>query len=189
MAEDDLSQHLARLAAGDTAAAEHVGAAVFAELRELARRQLRSERANHTLQPTALVNEAWLKLFGGGPQRFQNKNQFLAVAALAMRRLLVNHAQARVAAKRGGRRERATWTEDLPVAEREPEELIALDVALERLRDVDPVKCQLVELRFFAGVTAEEAAAVLGMSLRTAEREWRLARAWLRREVEKAEDA
>jgi RNA polymerase sigma factor (TIGR02999 family) len=166
---------------------------VYDELRRLAARQLAGERAGHTLAPTALVHEAWLKLEVQTQARFRDRAHFLALAALAMRRILVSHAERRRAEKRGGGRAAVTWTEGFSGSEgprgvrgdTDPLDLLALEQALEALALVDPRKAKLVELRFFGGLDNAEAAGVLGVAERTVERDWRLAQAFLRREIER----
>ena len=173
---------------GDAGALEQLMPLVYDELRGLAGRQLSRERIDHTLQATALVNEVFLKLVDQRNQSWQNRGHFLCVAAMAMRRILVNHAHAKKAAKRGGGRARVTLDEGAALFEERAEDLLALDTALTKLARVDDTKRQLVELRFFGGLTADEAAEVMGVSTRTVERQWRLARAWLRREIEGSTD-
>lgn len=154
--------------------------AVYGELRALASRHLRAERPDHTLQPTALVHEAYLRLAAVPQVSVLDRGQFFGLAAQMMRRILVNHAEARNAAKRGGQATRVTlddsvsWTGDRDL------DLVELDDALRRLAVVSARQAQVVELRFFAGLGIEEAGAVLGISPATVKREWTLARAWLR---------
>ena len=150
------------------------------ELRRIAAAQLARERPDHTLQPTALVNEAYLRLIEQREQNWETRSHFLAIAAKAMRRILLQHARDRVADKRGGGRDRVTLFEAESPFEEPPEALLALEVALERFTAVDPENARIVELRFFGGLTSEEVAGVLGVSSRTVERGWRAARAWLR---------
>ncbi len=159
---------------------------VMAELRSLASRYLAGERPGHTLQPTALVHEAFLRLAGksGVPA---GRSEFIALAATSMRRVLVDHARARRAAKRGGERQRIALDAASPSDERTEVDLLALDESLERLAGLDQRQARIVELRFFGGLGVEAVAAVLGVSPRTVEADWRMARAWLRRELEKAE--
>ncbi len=162
---------------------------VIAELRALAAKYLAGERPGHTLQPTALVHEAFLRLTGS-PGVPADRSEFIALAATSMRRVLVDHARARRAAKRGGDRRRAP-----PLAldgaaakwDQPQVDLLALDEALEKLAALDPRQARIVELRFFGGLGVEAAAQVLGVSTRTVEADWRMARAWLRRELERAE--
>lgn len=169
-------------ARSDRAASDRLYTLVYGELRKVAHNQLRAERPGHTLQTTALANEVYLKLVGHDRVDWQNRAQFFAIAARAMRRLLVDYARARKRDKRGG------GAEHLPLefADRDagPEpttDLVALNEALTRFQQEDPVKCQVVEMRYFAGLTNEEIAEVLGVSTRTVERHWRYARAWLYR--------
>jgi RNA polymerase sigma factor (TIGR02999 family) len=171
--------------AGSSDAAGQVFARVYAELKAIAQRALRGERAGHTLQATALVHEAYLKLVEQREVEWQGRVHFLAIAAQAMRRVLVDHARARAAAKRGGGRAALTLADsgiDLPAADIEFE---ALNEALERLGAVDAQQARLVELRFFGGLRIEETAAVLDVSPATVKRDWALAKAWLYRELTK----
>lgn len=179
----DVTQYLARVRDGDDEAFQEVLGLVYRELKDIAARQLRRERQDHTLQATALVHEAWFRLVDERERRWENRQHFLSVAATAMRRVLMNHARDRVAQKRGAGRDRVTLFEEADVLRERPEDLLALDEALIRLRAFDEKKAQLVELRFFAGLTNEETAEVLERSTRSVERDWRLAKAWLRREV------
>jgi RNA polymerase sigma factor (TIGR02999 family) len=171
--------------AGDAGASEELVPLVYAELRRQARRALRRERDGHTLQATALVHEAWLRLDGQHDARWEGRTQFLAVAAQTMRRVLVDHARARRALKRGGGGTQVTLGDaDHAAAARDDVDVLALDDALARLAILDPRKARLVELRYFAGLSIPEAAAALGISLATVGREWAVARMWLRRELE-----
>ena len=179
----DVTQLLIASRAGESGALDRLMPLLYDELHRLAAARLRSERADHTLQATALVNEAWLKLVQQREQSWANRAHFLAIAATVMRRVLVNHAEARRAEKRGGGRAPITLTETAAVVETRAADLLDVDAALQRFAELDPEKARLVELRFFAGLTDEEAAQVLGVSTRTVERHWRLARAWLRREL------
>jgi len=179
----DVTQLLALCREGDPEALERLFPVVYAELRRLARRQLDRERAGHTLQPTALVHEAYLKLVDQRSQDWQNRRHFLALAATAMRRVLVHHAEKRAAKKRGGDRGRVTLFEAAGPTEERAEDLVELDRALDRLAELDERAAQVVELRFFAGLSGAEAARVLEVSERTIERDWRSARAWLRQEL------
>jgi RNA polymerase sigma-70 factor, ECF subfamily len=167
---------------------------VYEELRGLAARQLAKERLGHTLAPTALVHEAWLRLKDQRGAEFRDRGHFLALAAMAMRRILVSHAERRRAEKRGGGAQAITWTEGFapavgprgtPAGEADPLDLLALEQALEALAAKDPRKARLVELRFFGGLENQEVAQLLGITERTVERDWRLARAFLRREMER----
>ncbi|HEV8498199.1 MAG TPA: ECF-type sigma factor [Gemmatimonadaceae bacterium] len=171
--------------AGEAGASEELVPLVYAELRRQARRVLRREGEGHTLQATALVHEAWLRLDGQHDARWESRTQFLAVAAQTMRRVLVDHARARRALKRGGGGTQVTLGEaDHAAATTDDVDVLALDDALDRLATMDPRKARLVELRYFAGLSMPEAAAALGVSLATVGREWAVARMWLRRELE-----
>jgi len=185
---NDVTELLRAWGAGDAEACEELARLVYAELRQQARRALRREGEGHTLQPTALVHEAWMRLDGQHDARWQSRAQFFAVAAQMMRRVLVDHARARCALKRGGEA-RVTLGDvhgqlDAPDAALDAIDLIALDDALARLAILDPQKARLVELRYFAGLSSTEAATALGVSPATVGREWAVARMWLRRELE-----
>ena len=175
---------LQRSRAGDPDALERVLPLVYSELRRLAGAQLARERAGHTLQPTALVHEAYLKLVGEERAVCESRGHFLALAALAMRRVLCRHAERRAALKRGGDRARVELTDAALALELPSVDVLGVDRALTRLEGVDPRAAKVVELRFFGGLSVEDAAAALEISPRTVEREWRVARAWLRRELE-----
>jgi RNA polymerase sigma-70 factor (ECF subfamily) len=171
--------------AGDARAPEVLVPLVYAELRRQAARALRREGEGHTLQATALVHEAWLRLDGQHDARWESRTQFLAVAAQMMRRVLVDHARARRALKRGGAGTLVTLGDaNHAVATPDDVDVLALDEALARLAAIDPRKAKLVELRYFAGMSIPEAATALGVSLATVGREWAVARMWLRRELE-----
>ncbi len=158
---------------------------VYDELRAIAARYLRRERAGHTLQATALVHECILKFSNGADVCWENRAHFLRTAARAIRQVLVDHAIAHRRIKRGGDRKRLPLDEDsLADAQRDPN-LVELDDALDRLAEIDPRKARVVELRFFGGLTNDETAQVLALSARTVERDWRLARAWLHKEIAK----
>lgn len=159
--------------------------ALEGELRRLARRYMAGERAGHTLQATALVNEAYLRLIDVRRVNWQNRAHFLAMAARVMRRILVEAARAKGYQKRGGRAVRVTFDESLPVAAALDHDLVALDDALNVLATVDDRKSRVIELRFFGGLNIEETAAVLNVSPDTVKRDWRLARAWLWREMKR----
>jgi RNA polymerase sigma factor (TIGR02999 family) len=174
----DVTRLLKAWSGGDPKALEELAPLVEQELRRLARLYLSREKVGHTLQPTALINEAYLRLLKWNSVDWQGRAHFLAVAAKMMRRILVNHAVSHDRRKRGGSAVLVSLAEAAGVPER-TEDLIALDQALTALTQMDERKGRLVELRFFGGLTAEEAAEVLGMSLRTVHREWDLARAWL----------
>jgi RNA polymerase sigma factor (TIGR02999 family) len=171
---------------GDDAALEKLVPLVHQELRRLARRYMFGERAGHTLQATALVNEAYVKLLGCQKVQWQNRAHFFAISAQLMRRILVDSARARGYQKRGGGVPKVTLDECLIGPPERGKDLIALDDALAELAAVDPRKVRVVELRFFGGLSAEETAEVLKVSPETVLRDWRLAKAWLAREMGKS---
>jgi RNA polymerase sigma factor (TIGR02999 family) len=168
---------------GDQAALERLFPLVYDELRRLAAFYLRRERSDHTLQPTALVNEIYLRLVDQRRVGWQNRAQFFGVAAQMMRRILVSHARSRHAAKRGGSDHRITLQDELAVTDQLDVNLLALDEALSKLEAIDPEKSKLVELRFFSGLTVPETAEVMSISPRTVDRQWQTAKAWLYREI------
>jgi RNA polymerase sigma factor (TIGR02999 family) len=168
---------------GDAAALDALLPLVYGELHALADRYLRRERAGHTLQATALVDEACLRLMGGGPVDWQSRIHFHAVAARVMRRLLVDHARSRRRSRRGGDGVRVSLSEAEILPARQAQELVDLDEALSRLAALDVRKARLVELRYFGGLSVEETAEALGVSAVTVKREWAKAKAWLRREL------
>jgi RNA polymerase sigma factor (TIGR02999 family) len=157
---------------------------VYQELRRLAAAYLRRERPGQTLQPTALVHEAYLRLMKDRPDRWQNRAHFCAIAAHSMRQILIERARARGAKKRGGAQPRVTLDEGLVAGGERSFDLVALDEALERLAAIDPEQARLVELRFFGGLTVEETANAMDISPATVKRHWAVARAWLARELE-----
>lgn len=168
---------------GRTEAESHLLREVYGELRRLAQGYLRKERRDHTLQATELINEAYLRFAKGGSRDWQDRHHFFAVAAQAMRRVLVDHARHRGYKKRGSGK-KALALEQVPsLAEQPPSELVELDDALTALEDVDRRKAKVVELRFFGGFTNVETAEILGCSRATVERDWRLAQAWLYKEL------
>ena len=179
----DLTQMLAAWRNGNQDAGQQLFEVTYQELRRLAAWHLRQERPGHTLQPTALVNELYLRLFPGEPVDWQSRAHFFAVAAQQMRRLLIDHARARHADKRGGHRIRLSITEIEGLAAPDPEDLLALDQALGRLESLDPRAARVVELRFFGGLTEAEASEALGVSIATMKRDWTFARAWLINEL------
>ena len=164
----------------------HLFAEVYPELRALAARYLRRERKDHTLQPTALVHEVYLKLVGQTRVDWQGRAHFLAVAAHAMRQILVDHARRHQAAKRGGHRHRIALDDNLLIEPDRNMDLLPLEDALTKLTKLDPRQAKMIELRFFGGLDLAEVAEVTGVSKRSAEREWTMVRAWLRRELEKS---
>jgi RNA polymerase sigma factor (TIGR02999 family) len=178
----DLTDLLVAWSAGDETARSRLIEAVYHELRGLARAYLRRERADHSLAPTALVHEAYLKLIDQRQVRWQNRAHFFAIAAHLMRRVLVDHARTRGAAKRDGG-ERVPLQDIQAVMDPPVVDVLDLDAALDKLSSVDPRQSELVELRFFGGLTVDEAAAVMGVAPATVDRDWALARAWLFREL------
>ena len=178
-----VTQLLVNWSNGDKAALDEMVPLVYQELRRIAVNRLRRELPNHTLQPTALVNEAYLRLVDQKNVNWQNRAQFFGIAAEMMRRILVNHALHRRAAKRGGGALRVSM--EVAVNSFEPQDLnlVALDEALKELAGIDPRKSQIVELKFFGGLTVDEIAEVLHLSSDTVERDWKLARAWLHLEI------
>jgi RNA polymerase sigma factor (TIGR02999 family) len=185
---NELTSILQRASGGDAVAAERLAVLLYDELRALARREMAGERDDHTLQPTALVHEAYLRLVGAEGATFESRAHFCGAAAQAIRRVLVDHARRRARQKRGGCARRVDLEELRLVAGEDGDELVALDEALARLAALDPPKARLVELRFFAGLTIDESARLLGVSTSTAVRDWRMARAWLQCELDDATD-
>ncbi|MEZ4647739.1 MAG: ECF-type sigma factor [Candidatus Eisenbacteria bacterium] len=185
----DLSTDLRELAKGDSAALDRVVRCLYDELRALARAHLRGERGGHTLQATALVNEAYLRLSREHRIGAESRSQFLAVAATTMRRILVDYARTRGRKKRGGGaihvplESGAIGEDDFLLSEDEADELLALEDALTRLGEVNERAAKVVEHRFFAGLSLEETGELLGVSTKTIQRDWIAARAWLRKEV------
>jgi RNA polymerase sigma factor (TIGR02999 family) len=186
-AREDVTQVLEELAKGDRRAADKLLPLVYDEFRALARHYLAQERMNHTLQPTALVHEAYMKLVDQTRVDWQGKSHFFAVAAQAMRRILVDHARSRQREKRGGGRARVVLDEAVALSPQKDEDVLALDEALEKLARLDARQAKVVELRFFGGLSVEEVAEALGVSKRTVEGDWTFARAWLSRELREGE--
>ncbi len=195
----NVTQLLARAQSGDRQATNELFPVVYEELRQIASGFMANERAGHTLQPTALVNEAYMRLVGPTEVTWENRAHFFGAAARAIRRILTDHARAKGSLKRGGNFSRQNLDEIADsFASREPIsgedtsvegiDLVELDAALTRLAEIDEQKARVVELRFFAGLTSEQAAAALGVSLSTVARDWQFARLWLHRELENAKD-
>jgi len=182
-ASADVTSLLVAWSEGDETALALLVPKVYAELHRLAHHHMRAESPGRTLQTTALVNEAYLRLVDTRRVRWQSRAHFLGVAAQAMRRILVDAARARGARKRGGTSPRVSLDESLLPAPERGASLVALDDALTTLASVDPRKSQVVELRYFAGLSVAETAAVLGVSAETVQRDWRVAKAWLLREL------
>lgn len=184
MAEQrNITQLLTAWGAGDKAALDALIPVVYDELRRQASRYLRRERPGHTLQTTALINEAYLRLVDQKTTRWQNRAQFFGIAAQLMRRILVDHARAKHRAKRGGSDIRVSLTDATAVTSDETLDLVELDEALNRLGEIDPQQSKIVELRFFSGLNVEETAAALSISPATVKRDWSMAKAWLHREI------
>ena len=181
-----ITQLLFRWREGDRQALDDLLPLVYNELHRLAGYYMRGERPSHTLQTSALVNEAYLRLAGAEHIQWQNRAHFFAIAAQVMRRILVDHARRRDKQKRGGAVQKVELDEAMLVSEQRAAEVVALDDALKSLAEIDPRKSQLVELRFFAGLNIEETAEVLKVSPGTVMRDWTLAKAWLRREITSA---
>jgi RNA polymerase sigma factor (TIGR02999 family) len=189
---DPITQLLRSWRQGDKVAADQVFSLVYAELRRLADSYLRRERPDHTLQPTALIHEAYLRLAGQKEVDWQNRSHFYGVAAHLMRLILTDYARSHLSAKRGSGDRKVPLEEGALASNSHPEDLLALDEALEALARLDERKCRILEMRFFAGMTPEETAIALGVSEPTIRREVRLARAFLRQRLtleEKAEPA
>jgi RNA polymerase sigma-70 factor (ECF subfamily) len=188
--QQEITQLLSDWSRGDEGALEKLIPLVQPELHRLAHHYMSRERVGHTLQTTAILNEAYLQLVDDPKRNWQNRTHFIAAAAQLMRRIMVDHARERRTLKRGGGALKVPLDDAALVTERRSEELLALDEALERLAALDPRKSQIVELRYFGGLTVEETAAFLKLSDRTLEREWRMAKAWLYRALsgEEADD-
>ncbi len=180
-AQQEVTQLLGEWRGGNEDALEKLFPLVQPELHRLAHHYMSRERAGHTLQTTAILNEAYLRLVDNTQPLWQNRTHFVAAAAQLMRRIMVDHARERRSLKRGGGALKVTLDEAALVTEARSEELLALDEALERLTVQDPRKSQIVELRYFGGLTVEETAEFLKLSPRTVEREWTMAKAWLYR--------
>lgn len=191
MADSDAGARITQLLQswqqGNAQSGEEVVPLVYAELRRIARMRLSIERGGHTLQPTALVHEAWLRLMQQHGANWQNRAQFFAIAAMAMRRILVDHARRRHTGKRnaGEAPVPLDGIEDIIASPVRDQEMLALDAALEQLTALDPRQARVVELRFFGGLSIEETAEVMDLSPTTVKREWTTARAWLYREIQR----
>jgi RNA polymerase sigma factor (TIGR02999 family) len=180
---ENITQLLNEWSDGDERALDRLTPLVYEELRQQAARYLRRERAGHTMQTTALINEAYLRLIDAKEVRWQGRAHFFAIAANLMRRILVDHARQRNAAKRGGSPVRVTFDRIVATAKQSDIDVLAIDEALTKLAAIDRQQAQIVELRFFSGLSVEETAAALDISPRTVKRDWSVARAWLRREI------
>ena len=180
---NDITRILSDIQAGKQRAAEELLPLVYEELRRLAAHKMAGEASGHTLQATALVHEAWLRLASGEPQGFQNRQHFFAAAAESMRRILVDHARRKKSLKRGSGSVADQLDESMLALAAPPDELLAVHDALDRLATEDASAAELVKLRYFVGMTMEEAASALGLPPRTAERIWTYSKAWLKREM------
>ena len=178
-----ITEALNSMAQGDRTALDRLVPVVYREMKRLASSYLKAERPGHTLQPTALVNEAYLRLFDPTANGWESRAHFFGVAARAMRQVLVDHARKRDAAKRGGELQRVTLVTDIAEAGKSETDLLDLHLALEKLAQNDEALARLVELRFFTGLTLDEAADTLGVSRRKAANDWAAARLWLQREL------
>ncbi len=181
--EIDVAESLNQMANGRESEAERLMPLVYDQMRALAGSMLNQEIPGHTLQPTALVNEAYLKLADQNRVSWKGKTHFFAIGAKVMRRILVDHARGRKRQKRGGGMRRISLEDDLRVSSRNDEDVLAVEDALTKLATLDPRQSKIIELRFFGGLTVEEVAEVLQVSKRTVESDWTMARAWLRREL------
>jgi RNA polymerase sigma factor (TIGR02999 family) len=182
---NDVSRLLNAIEQGDPQAASQLLPLVYEELRRLAAQKLAQEAPGHTLQPTALVHEAYLRLLGQ-EQRWNHRGHFFAACAEAMRRILVDSARRRKAQKRGGAAQRVEWNDVLAIAQTPDDDLLALDAALNDLEQHDPQIAQLVKLRTFSGLSHQEAAQALGITRRQADRLWSVARAWLYQRIQES---
>jgi len=180
----EVTRYLRQLRAGESSVVERLLPFVHGDLQALARQAFRGQRPEHTLQPTALVNEAYLRLVGAEDHGYESRKHFLSVAAMAMRQILADHARRRAADKRPNPRKRVLLEEVTPAEEAGDVDLVALDLALDKLQQVDPRQARIVELRYLAGMSCEEVADLLGIAPRTVRLDWQMARAWLRREID-----
>lgn len=183
----EITKLLGELRSGNKSAEARLLEAVYPELRRIAGRYLSREPSRHTLQPTALVNEAYLQLAGQFDKDWHNRNHFFAVAAMVMRRILVDYARSKRAAKREGGRQKLELTDALAVTDDKLDEILSIDAALDRLAEFDPRGSQVVVLRFFGGMSEEEVAQVLQVTPRTIRRDWNVAKAWLHAELNSRE--
>lgn len=183
---NDVTQLLLRIGDGDQGAVDVLLPMLYRELRQLAGGYLRRERGSHTLQPTALVHEAYMRMVDNTRVHWKNRAHFMGVAATTMRRILVDHARAHYAEKRGGAAEKLSLDDALVASHDKSRELVAVDEALKALEQLDPLKAKIVELRFFGGLSIEETAEVTGASVATCNRHFKMAKAWLANELSKA---
>lgn len=181
--EDEVSQLLVSWSNGNDTALEEVMPLITQELKKIAHAHMRKEDVNHTLQTTALINEAYLKLIGQKNVQWQSRSHFFAIASKVMRRILLDYAKSRLRDKRGGGAEHIELENAVVIAFEKSSELVALDEALNRLAEIDRLKSQIVEMRHFGGMSVEETAEVLGIAPVTVMRHWSMAKSWLRREI------
>lgn len=184
---DDVSELLSAWSAGDESARERLMPAVYDELRRLARHHMRAERGDHTLQTTALVHEVYLRLVGQRSAEWKTRAQFFAIAATMMRRILVDHARRRASGKHGGGMIRCELDDAVAAAESRSAEVIAVDAALDQFAAIDERASRIVELRYFGGLTVDQVATALELSVATVKRDWAAAKAWLARELRATE--
>jgi RNA polymerase sigma factor (TIGR02999 family) len=184
-----ISQLLDSVRKGDADAAFTLMPLLYNELHRLAMHYMRSERPGHTLQATALVNEAYLKLIDQRAANWESRSHFIAVAAQVMRNVLIDHARGRQRVKRGGLQQKVPLEDVVLISEEQTDDLIALDTAMKRLEEIDARQSRIVELRYFGGLTVEQTAEVLGISPKTVKRDWAVARAWLHRELRTARES
>jgi RNA polymerase sigma-70 factor (ECF subfamily) len=184
-----ISQLLESVRKGDAEAAFTLMPLLYSELHRLAMHYMRSERPGHTLQATALVNEAYLKLIDQREANWESRSHFIAVAAQVMRNVLIDHARGRQRVKRGGLQQKVPLEDVVLISEEQTDDLIALDTAMKRLEQIDARQSRIVELRYFGGLTVEQTAEVLGISPKTVKRDWAVARAWLHRELRTARES
>jgi RNA polymerase sigma factor (TIGR02999 family) len=182
-AQGEVTKLLADWAGGDDTALSKLIPLVYAELHRIARRAWSEQKQGNTLQPTALINEAYLRLANAENATFHDRCHFFAVSSTAMRQILVNHARKRLAGKHGGGRVNLSLDEAQPVVHQEAAEIVILHEALEALQAIDPRKAKVVEMRYYGGLSIEETAEAMGVSIGTVNRDWRLARSWLIREM------
>ena len=184
MPDDNITHLLVELRAGNAEAMARLMPVVYRELRRLAAHYMQHERPGHTLQPTALVHEAYLRLVGQTDRNWQNRAHFFAVAAQAMRAVLVDHARANLAQKRGGGQVHVELDDAFKLTAPEPRAVLVLDEVLKRLEQIDPRASRVVELRWFVGLRVEEVAQAMGISEKTVRRDWNFAKAWLQAEMD-----
>lgn len=186
---NSITQLLAAVSRGDESASEKLWGTIYDELHGLAQRQMANEAPGGTLQPTSLVHEAYLRLFGSENVDWKNRRHFFAAAAQAMRQIRIDDARKRKRLKRGGGQKPEILQDGPPVFDPDPTEVLMVDEALRKLADTDPRKAELVALRYFAGLTMDEVAHAMGLPARTVDREWSYARAWLHREFSKGDSS